>query len=288
MTALPAPHIHWHTASPVFVGLLLVFLVYSFGIVRRHQRHVPGTSRPTTCVVRFGLGLLVFYLAIASPLDALGEHYLLSAHMLQHLCMIYPVPMLLLTSTPAWLLTPLLAQPGVVRGLRLLTHPVVAWALFQLVLAAWHIPLLYEWALRQRLVHNLEHLTLLSASVLMWWPVLSPAPQCPRLTPGAQVFYLLALSIGQLPVFAYITFSNTVLYPTYAVAPRILPLMPLEDQQLAGILMHVVGMGVLFDVLAVIFWQWSSADSPLCKRRGTDEGATTGGAHPHVHGVRCG
>ena len=120
--------------------------------------------------------------------------------MLQHLCLVYPVPMLLLTGSPGWLLQPLLAQPGVVRGLRLLTQPVIACVLFQLVLAAWHIPVLYEWALRQRLVHNLEHMTLLATALLMWWPVLSPVSQCPRLVPGAQVFYLLALTIGQLPV----------------------------------------------------------------------------------------
>ena len=272
---LTSQHVHWHAAPPVLVGLLLVLLFYSFGIMRRHPRLGPGAPWPSTHMVRFGLGLLVFYAAIASPLDALGEHYLLSAHMLQHLFLIYPVPMLLLTGTPGWLLQPLLAPSRVLRGLRLLTHPVIACVIFQLVLATWHIPVLYEWALRQRLVHNVEHVTLLATALLMWWPVLSPAPQCPYLAPGVQVVYLLALTIGQIPVSTYITFSSTVLYPTSAVAPRLLPRPPLEDQQLGGILMNTVGMGVLFVMLAVAFWQWFDTESQPRKRRGTDALAAT-------------
>jgi putative membrane protein len=75
------------------------------------------------------------------------------------------------------------------------------------------------------------------------------------------VLYLFALSIGQIPVFAYVTFSSTVLYPTYEVAPRIVPLTPLEDQQLGSILMHTASMMVLVVALAVVFRQWSQTEN---------------------------
>jgi putative membrane protein len=97
--------------------------------------------------------------------------------------------------------------------------------------------------------------------MLLWWPIVSAVSQLPRLAPGFQVLYLVALAIGQIPVFAYVTFSSTVLYPTYEMAPRIVPLTPLEDQQLGGILMHTVGMGVLFTTLVVVFQKWNHAES---------------------------
>jgi putative membrane protein len=159
------------------------------------------------------LGLVTLYLAIASPLDALGEHYLFSAHMLQHVILIYPASMLLLMGLPAWMVRPLTTRFGIASIIRFLTRPVVTLTAFNLVFIAWHIPGLYEWALRDRLMHNLEHLTFLLTALLLWWPVLSPTPTLPRLAWGSQEVYLLALSISQLPVFAYITFAREVLFP---------------------------------------------------------------------------
>ena len=75
----------------------------------------------------------------------------------------------------------------------------------------------------------------------------------------------LALSIGQMPVFAYVTFASHVLYPTYAGAPRLLPLTPLEDQQLGGMVMQTVSMAVLFSALTVVFWRWFQAET-RCRR----------------------
>ena len=170
--------------------------------------------------------------------------------------------MLLLLGTPCWLLRPLLIPPGVAPVVRCLTRPLIALVAFNLVFAAWHIPGLYEWALRDRTMHNLEHVTFLATSILMWWPLLSPLREFPRLTPGLQTLYLLALSLVQLPVFAYVTFTHRVLYPTYETAPRLVPLTPLADQQLGGILMKVAGMVVLFAMLVIAFWQWYRLDTP--------------------------
>jgi putative membrane protein len=110
-----------------------------------------------------------------------------------------------------------------------------------------------------RTVHNVEHLTFEHRGA-----VVANRQSCgavSSLASGFQVLYLLALSIGQIPVFAYVTFASTVLYPTYEVAPRIVPLTPLEDQQLGGILMHVAGMGVLFIALVVVFRQWYQSEN---------------------------
>jgi putative membrane protein len=277
MPTLAPLHLHWHTEPGVLLGLVLVLLLYGCGVGALRQRLAHGIPWPHRHGLRFVLGLGVLYVAIASPLDHLGERFLLSAHMLQHFLFIYPVPVLLLTGIPGWLLQPLWALPGVTPLVRALTRPLVALTAFHMVFAAWHLPILYEGALHQRLLHNLEHLTFLTTAILVWWPILSPGPPGSRLSSGAQVLYLLALSMGQLPVSTYVTFASTVLYPTYAVAPRLVPLTPLEDQQLGGIVMQVTGMGVLFVALPVVFLQWYYAEE-----RVRHPGETTLTPHPPV------
>jgi putative membrane protein len=209
----------------------------------------------------FLLGLIVLYGTLASPLDRIGEQLLFSAHMLQHILLIYPVSLLLLVGLPVWFLQPLLARPGIWPVVRGVTHPVLTCVAFTVVFAVWHIPGLYEWALRDRTIHDLEHLSMLGIGFLMWWPLCRVMPRFPQLPPGVQMLYLLALTIGQIPLFAYLTFAPEVLYPTYAAAPRLIALSPLEDQQLGGILMKVASMIALFAALAVAFWRWYQHES---------------------------
>jgi putative membrane protein len=239
----------------------LLVLLYGVGVVALRPRLAPGVALPRRQALRFLLGLGLFYGAVASPLDTLAEQFLLSAHMVQHLLLMYPVPLLLLTGLPAWLLRPWLTTPCIAPVVRCLSRPLVACAAFTVPLAVWHVPALYEWALRDRTVHNIAHLSFLGTALLLWWPIVSPLAQFPRLPLGSQVLYLFASSIGQLPVFAYVTFSSTVLYPTYEMAPRLVPLTPLQDQQLGGILMHVTSMIVLCVALAMVFKQWSHTES---------------------------
>ena len=246
----------------LLILLGLVGAIYGLGAGPWRYRFTRRAGYPRLQVCCFMLGLFTLYLAIASPLDALGEHYLFSAHMLQHVILIYPASMLLLMGLPTWMVRPLATRFGMANIIRFLTRPIVALTACNLVFIAWHIPGLYEWALRDRLVHNLEHVTFLLTALLLWWPVLSPIPTLPRLAWGRQVVYLLALSISQLPVFAYITFAREVLYPTYDTAARIVPLTPLEDQQLGGIIMKVANMVVLFTMLAVVFWRGYQAEKP--------------------------
>jgi putative membrane protein len=144
---------------------------------------------------------------------------------------------------------------------RWLTHPVVAALMFNVIFTAWHIPGLYEWALRDPLVHQLEHAMILSSAMLMWWPMLSPIARLPRLAPGVQVLYILGLGIGQIPVLAYLTFSREVLYPTYEAAQRLVALSPLADQQLGAIVMKLASTVAFVAVLAIAFWRWYRAEN---------------------------
>ena len=121
--------------------------------------------------------------------------------------------------------------------------------------AVWHVPYLYDWALRDRMVHNLEHLTFILGALLMWMPIRSPIATL-RLSHGFQLLYIGALTIAQAPVFAFVTFSRHVLYQTYELAPRLTILTARGDQQLGGVLMKITGMVVFTIAFINIFRAW--------------------------------
>ena len=126
---------------------------------------------------------------------------------------------------PRWVRTPA----------RLMTYPLVSGVTYTLVVSLWHAPALYDWALQDRFVHIIEHLMFFGAAVLYWWPVLSPSVVLPPRSHGVQMLYLLAVIIGMTPLFAFITFSHDVLYPTYEFAPRLFPTFsPMQDQVQIG------------------------------------------------------
>lgn len=258
---------HWHLDPVLPTVLLVTFLLYGLTCIplRKHRPANKRAAQRRAC--SFLLGLSVLYVTLASPLDRIGEQLLFSAHMLQHVLLIYPVALLLLVGLPVWFLEPLLARPVIRPVVRGVTHPVLTCVAFTVVFAVWHIPGLYEWALRDRTLHDLEHLSMLGIGCLMWWPLYSPMRRFPQRAFGTQMLYLLALTIGHIPVFAYLTFSQEILYPTYAAAPRLIALSPLEDQQLGGIIMKLASMVALFAALAVAFGRWYQHESTPRGRR---------------------
>lgn len=205
----------------------------------------------------FFAALALIYLAIASPIDRIGEEYLFSVHMIQHNLFMYPVPWLILMGIPGWMAEYWFERLGTSgqRFYRFFAHPILACLLFNLVFTLWHLPFLYDWALRDRMVHNLEHASMLLTAIFLWLPLWSPLRKERPLFP-VQLLYLLAVAIAQLPVFAYVTFSKTVLYPTYALAPRLTIMSPLADQQAGGVIMKLVTMLVLFGAFLGVFMAW--------------------------------
>lgn len=250
---------HWHN-EPFLIGGL-IFLGWLFAVLAGpwRERLAPGAPYPRAHAVRFYLGLLIFYLAVGSPLDQLGERFLLSAHMLQHQLIIYAAAVLLLQGLPDWMVRPLTGRPGLRPILRVLTSPLVCGVIYTVVMTTWHLPLLYDLALQNRPIHIVEHFTMFGAALFYWWPLLSPSREFPRASYATQMLYLPAVLIGMTPVFAYITFSQDVLYPTYEYAPRISALSAAGDQLLAGSMMKLIGMGVAMIAFGVSFYRWYRA-----------------------------
>ena len=143
---------------------------------------------------------------------------------------------------------------------RVSTKPVVAIIIFNAMFAGWHFPVLYESAVRIHELHIVEHLLFIGASVIMWWPVMSPLPELPRLSYPGQVLYLFVVAISQTPLFAAITFSNEAIYDFYKLTPRVWDIVPLVDQQIGGIIMKVAWLVIFVPALCIVFLRWSSKE----------------------------
>lgn len=238
--------VHWSTVA----GLLCLAGLYEWGARTVDMGHVRRWA--------FYAGLAVTFLSLNGWLHDLSDYYLFSAHMVQHLVLTMLVPPLLIAGTPGWMLRPLLRVGFVGRASRILTRPGVCFVTFNVVLAAWHLPPLYNAAMAHHGVHIVQHLMFMAASVMLWWPILSPLPELPRLSYPLQMLYLFLTTIPMSIVAVFITYGGTLLYPAYAAAPRVAGLTPLEDQLLGGLIMWIPGGLVIFGVITVIFFRWQA------------------------------
>ncbi|MGH7567732.1 MAG: cytochrome c oxidase assembly protein [Gemmatimonadales bacterium] len=244
----------WDFHPSVVVGLVLLGGLYVF---------LGGLAAPRRRVLAFGAALGVLFVALNGPLHNLSDTYLFSAHMVQHLALTLVFPPLLLYGTPAGVVRSALRLAVVARAARFLTRPLVAAGLFTGPIALWHMPALYEAALRHHDLHVAQHLVFLATSVLMWWPVLSPVPELPRLAYPGQMLYLFLLGIPMSVVGALITLADRVLYPFYAAAPppRVWDLTPHVDQQIGGLLMWVVGGLIFWLAMTVVWFRWAAREA---------------------------
>ena len=250
----------WHAHPSIIITLLVLTGAYLLGVGPLRQRfHLAEEVSPGQ-VTLFLTGILLMFVALLSPLHELGDNYLFSAHMVQHLLLTLVVPPLLLLGTPGWLVQPLLTSSRVVRVIRILTMPVVAFIVFNMVFAVWHVPTLYDLALRERGIHILEHLMFLLAGVILWWPVLSPTTRVPRSPYIVQMVYLFVQPTVPAILGAIITFADRVLYSWYAEAPRVWEISAHTDQQLGGVIMWVPGGMAFLITLMVVFLVWAAKE----------------------------
>lgn len=263
MTGLPAASVvparelagAWEPAPAVLAAAVLALVLFFLGfrkLRRRGRTDLAGWGR-AACFVA---GVAVMVLALVSPLDAIGEEYLLSAHMLQHVLIGDVGPALVLLALTGPLLYFFLPRPALsslartrwLRStLRFVTIPWVAFSLWCLVIAVWHIPPLYDYTLTHQLTHDAEHALFVLAGLLVWYQLLDPSRRGMR-RPGRLALIVALFAAGQILAMVLV-FSLEPLFPAYAAQPeRLLGLSPLTDQRLAGIVMmadQVVMLGTL-------------------------------------------
>jgi putative membrane protein len=247
----------WHPDPTVVVGIAALGGIY---LAALHRGRSEGHSVKPAKIFCFFAGLAVLLGSLTGPLHDLSDYYLFSAHMIQHLLLAFAMPPLLLYGTPGFMLSPLLRRPFVRDLGRRLTRPSGAFACFNLVLVAWHLPPLYNLAMDHHGVHIVQHLMIMVASVILWWPVLSPSPELPRAPYPVQMLYLFVVGLPMVVVSIFISMAGSVLYPYYAAAPRIWPILtPHADQHLGGLIMWIPGGLVFLLAISVVFFRWQAA-----------------------------
>ncbi|PWU21027.1 MAG: cytochrome c oxidase assembly protein [Candidatus Rokuibacteriota bacterium] len=234
---------------------------------RMPERFGPG--RP----VAFLAGLAALLLALSSPLDALG-HQFLRAHMIQHLLLIVVAPPLLWMGAPMAPMLLGLPKPvrrivavglasGPVRRLtRFLADPGFDLAAFFVAFWAWHVPALYDLALRSHPWHHFEHACFLITALLFWRPVILPWPARSSWPRWAMIPYLVLADVQNGVLAAIFTFSDRVIYSAYTTTLPAPSGSALEDQAIAGVIMWVPGsVAFLLPVLWLIVTAMTSPGS---------------------------
>jgi cytochrome c oxidase assembly factor CtaG len=245
----------WDIPWAVTSALALAAAIYVAGWTRI-RRTRPAQFPPWRLAAFLG-GILVIFIAVASPLDTFSES-LLFMHMAQHFVLMSIAPPLIVLGSPVvpmlrglprWLirrpLRPLFRSRVIHHLGSLLTHPRFAWLAMNTAFLLWHIPAAYEFALSSENWHNVEHACFFFTSVLFWWPIIEPWPFQRRGSRWLILPYLLLADFVNTGLSAFLCFSGRLIYPSYAaIQPRPLGLSALNDQVAAGALMWVFGSTV--------------------------------------------
>jgi putative membrane protein len=245
----------WEFEPSVVIGCAVLWLVYlAFVRFKFDQK-----------TVNFTLGVLVIFLALVSPVDTIGEDYLFSAHMVQHMMLGMIATVLLVAGIPAsfvraWLRFPLIAWLE-----RILSNPYLAMFLANATFWVWHLPKLYNLTLQNETVHIVEHLLFIITGVILWWPVFTPLPEL-RLKPMTAIVYMGIAAALSTTLGIIFTMSDTPYYDCYAHpedergALKLIRedwgLTQIADQKLGGAIMWEPAGAIFLWAMMTVFMGW--------------------------------
>ena len=261
----------WSFQPLQVIPTVLVAVLYAR---RVRTLRAAGTPVASWRIWSFGSGLALVLFSLLSPIDPLGEEQFFFVHMTQHILLGDLAPLLFVAGLTGPILRPVLALPGFGR-LRILTHPLVALPLWAIDLYVWHIPFLYQAALRHDVVHALEHFCFFAFGAIMWAAVLETLPAPEWFGTGAKLGYVGAVRLIETVLGNVFIWSGTVFYPFYEHANDPWGVSALADQQIGGAIMMVEGSIVTLCALAWLFLRMAS-ESELRQQlleRGLDERA---------------
>ena len=250
------------------VGVVVAVAVgYAYGLRRLAPRFAPHDKPAVTRrqIAWFVTGLVLLLLMESWPIHDIGEGSLYSVHMIEHLVIALIVPPAMLKGMPGWFLR-LLVKP-ILPTLRVATKPVVALIAFNATLAFIHAPAIVDLSITNEFAHFAIHASLLMTGALMWWPVIGPIPDLPKMAPFMAMGYLFLQSLVPTIPASFLTFAEKPVYTIYETLPRLWGFSALDDQVLSGLIMKVGGGLILWTAITVIFFRWAGeserADRPI-------------------------
>ena len=257
------------TIDPGLIAVLVAAAwLYARGYARA-KRLSGGAGPGVSHWLPYGAGLLVLALALMSSLDAIGDRYLLSAHMGQHLLLSDVAPALLVLGLRAPILPLGLPRSGLRlfapggragRVIALVTNPWVAIPLWAAATWVWAIPSVFDYSAGHPVVHALEHATLFYTGLAMWWLIVDPLPSARR-EPGARrLAYLGFTRLASACVCLPLTFMTATAYPRYVAAPRAYGISAITDQHLAGAGMCFLEFLIFGIAMAAVFLNFLTRD----------------------------
>jgi putative membrane protein len=196
-----------------------------------------GRPVPTWRQLCYGVGLLVLAVALSAPVDNLADR-LLMAHMAEHLLIGDVAALLIVLGLTGPLLAPALRMRLISR-LRVFTHPVVAVSVWAVNFYLWHLPVLYQAALRHDALHAVQHATFLAFGIAMWMALLGPLPKPSWFSNAWQLVYIIVVRLIGTVLANVLVFGGTVFYPYYRPGDTHWHISPLADQIAAGSVMMV-------------------------------------------------
>ena len=244
----------WEAKPATLVAVAVLAGLYGGASLLLKRRPQP------TQLLAFSAGLLVLLGAIAGPIDELSRDRSFSVYIFQQMLLVFAVPPLFLAGLPDWMARPFMLNRFVEPVARVLTRPLFAFLAFASVFTIIHYPTVCDRICHVHPFYGDIHAVLLFTGSLLWWPLMSPLPEYPRMSYPMQIMYLFLLMIPMTAVAAPITMATSVLYMFYAGGTHPLGLTPISDQVIGGIIMWV-GQGVyIMFVFTVIFARWARTD----------------------------
>jgi cytochrome c oxidase assembly factor CtaG len=246
--------VSWPWNPIPLIGLILLCLLYGFGISRAQKSGKQDSPLKKSRIVAFITAVLLTAIVFLTPLYTIARTQLFFAHMVQAVLLTTFCAPLLLFSAPAWLLEPLLARPSLRPIAKALTQLVAASIIFNISFLFWHVPGIFHFALLHTTFYNLELLTFLLTALLNWWPLIGPVRELHNITYPKQMLF--AFLDGQpLDIYAFLlVFSGVVIYPFYAIPPQ-LGISAFADQAMGGALLLLPGLVDLV-VMTPLFFLW--------------------------------
>lgn len=259
MTAAEADFWQWvpHPEVWLLVGSLVVLYAYAARSIG--PKVVPAGTPPVSQAQWrwFGFGIVLLWLATDWPMHDIGERYLYLVHMVQHLLLTLVVPAVMLLATPTWLARLVVGEGRVDRWVHRLARPVPAGLAFSALTLVTHAQFVVNTSADNGLFHYGVHTALVTSALLFWIPVCGPFPEL-RISAPAQMIYLFVASIVPTVPGAWLTFAEGAVYRTYDIPARLWGVSVTSDQQVAGLLMKLVGGTFLWVLIAIVFFRWAS------------------------------